>query len=343
MRNAHHYIAVTILVAIVTVATYFALLLIGPLPLQASTQSLDIDWLLNLEMQLTGFFFAIIVVPLFYSLFVFRRKKGETSDGEHFEGHSGLEITWIAVPLIVVVWLGIIGADNLRKVTHDDPQAMQVTAIAFQWEWQFVYPQGFTDEKLYLPVDRPVLINMESRDVIHSFWVPEFRIKQDIVPGRIMEYRVTPNRVGTYKVRCAELCGTAHSTMEEEVIVMEQAKYDAWLAQRTAEAVAAQATEAADPNPSATRGERRYSENGCKACHSLDGSHGIGPTWKGLYESEVKLADGSTVIADDAFLFESIKEPNAKIVAGFNVNAMPDFGLPDRQIADLVAFIKTLK
>jgi cytochrome c oxidase subunit 2 len=182
---------------------------------------------------------------------------------------------------------------------------------------------------------------MQSLDVIHSFWVVEFRVKQDVVPGRIIDYRVTPNRLGDYKVRCAELCGLKHTTMEKPVHVVTQDVYDQWIAEQTAAYEIIQA----DPAPNATRGENLYNQMGCKTCHSLNGSEGIGPTWLGVYNSQVELADGTTVLANEAYLTESIKDPNAKIVHSFNANAMPNFGLilTDKQIADLVAFIMTIK
>ena len=343
MRNVLHVVAVTILIALVTVGVYLGLAASGLMPAQASAQAIPIDWLFDLEVKLISFFFALIMVPMLYSLVVFRRRKGDTADGAHFEGNTKLEIIWTVIPLLIVIWLGIIGADNLRAIRAVDPDAIEIKVIAFQWDWQFVYPQGVISEKLYLPVNKQVVLKMESRDVLHSFWVPEFRIKQDIVPGRVEDYRVTPNLVGEYKVRCAELCGTAHSTMEENVIVLSQADYNKWLADETAIAVAAQAAADADPNPSPVRGEQLYAKNGCKACHSLDGAKGIGPTWAGLFGAQVKLADGTTILADVDFLTESIKAPNAKIVAGFKENSMPDFGLTDKQIGDLVAFIQTLK
>jgi len=342
MRNALHFIIVTILVILVTVGVYLGLTAIGLMPASASAQAIPIDWLFDLEVKLTAFFFALIMVPMFYSLFVFRRKKGETGDGEHMEGNTTLEISWTIIPLIIVIWLGIIGADNLRQVRTVDPQAVEIKVIAFQWNWQFEYPHGIITDTLYLPVNKQVWLKMESRDVLHSFWVPEFRIKQDVVPGRVEDYRVTPNLIGSYKVRCAELCGTSHSYMEKTVIVLSQADYDKWINEQTKIALIAQATADADPNPSSARGQVLYNNNGCKACHSLDGAKGIGPTWHGLFGSSVKLADGSEVIADVAYLTESIKFPNKKVVGGFSPG-MPDFGLKDKQIADLVAFIKTVK
>ncbi len=246
------------------------------------------------------------------------------------------------IPLIVVVWLGIVGADNLREVRAVDPQAFEIRVIASQWHWQFIYPNNVLSDTLYLPVDKQVVLKMESRDVIHSFWVPEFRIKQDVVPGLIEDYRVTPNLIGNYKVRCSELCGTRHSQMEQPVVVESEADYNKWLDGQTKAALIAQATDDADPNPSPARGQKLYSQIGCSGCHSLDGAKGIGPTWKGVYGSQVPLSDGSVVTADDAYIRESIKFPLKKIVEGFKPG-MPDFGLTDKQINDLLAFIKTVK
>ncbi len=342
MRNVLHFIAMTILTILVTLGVYYGLTNLGLMPIQASTQSKDIDWLFDIEVWLTAFFFALIMVPLLYSIVVFRRRKGETGDGTHIEGHTGLEITWMVIPLIIVIWLGIVGADNLRAVRAVDPQAFEVRVIASQWNWQFEYPGGVVSDALYLPVNKQVVLKLESRDVLHSFWVPEFRIKQDVVPGMILDYRVTPNKEDTYKIRCAELCGTKHSEMEDLVVVWPESKYNEWLDAQTKLAIIAEATAAADPNPSPARGEKLYTQLGCAGCHSLDGSKGQGPTWKGLFGSEVHLSDGSVITADDGFIFESIKFPDVKIVEGFKPG-MPNFGLTDKKIADLIAFIKTIK
>jgi cytochrome c oxidase subunit II len=342
MQNARHFVIMAVLVIVVTILTYLGLNSLGLMPVEASAQSIEIDWLFDLEIKMIAFFFALIMVPLGYSLVVFRRKDGDETDAPHIEGHTGLEITWTAVPLVIVIALGIIGADNLRQVRAVDPQAIQVNVFAFQWGWRFEYPQGFTSNKLYLPVDQQVVLKMQSQDVLHSFWVPEFRIKQDVVPGRVEDYRITPNRIGEYKVRCAEICGASHSYMESPVIVVSQADYDKWVTEQTLAAQAAALASAGKPD--AARGEKLYLESGCKACHSLDGSKGVGPTWKGLSGSQVKLVDGSTVIADEAYMTEAIKLPGAKTVEGFPANAMPSFGyLTDGQVADLVAFIETLK
>ena len=342
MQNTRHFVIIAVLVAVVAVLTYVGLNALGLMPVEASAQSIPIDWLFDLEVKMIAFFFALIMVPLVYSLVVFRRRDGDDGDGQHFEGNTGLEITWTAIPLIIVIALGIIGADNLRQVRMVDPQAAEINVIASQWNWRFEYPQGFNSNKLYLPVGRQVLLKMQSLDVIHSFWVPEFRIKQDVVPGRITDYRINPILIGDYMVRCAELCGTSHAYMQAAVVVVSQADYDKWVADQTAAAQAEALASAGKPD--AKRGQTLYQESGCKACHSLDGAKGVGPTWKGVFGSSVELADGTSVTADEAYLTESIKLPGAKTVNGFSANAMPSFAyLTDGQVADLVEFIKTLK
>jgi cytochrome c oxidase subunit 2 len=331
-----------VLVAVVAVLTYTGLHSLGLMPVAASAQAGPIDWLFDLEIKAMSFFFALIIVPLVYSLIVFRRRAGDKTDAEHIEGNTGLEITWTVIPLVIVIALGYIGANNLAQVRAIDPQAEQIKVVGLQWTWRFEYPQGFTSNTLYLPVNRQVVLKMESLDVIHSFWVPEFRLKQDLVPGRVEEYRITPTLVGDFKVRCAELCGTSHAYMEGPIKVLSQKDYDAWVTEQAA--IAAKEAAASAGKPDATRGEKLYNESGCKACHSLDGTKGIGPTWKGLFESKVELSDGTTITADEAYLTESIKEPTAKTVKGFPEGAMPKISfLTDAQIADLVAFIKTLK
>jgi cytochrome c oxidase subunit 2 len=335
-----HVLIVAFLVILLTLLVYFGLNALGLLPEQAAAQAEPIDWLLNLELIVISFLFALIVVPLVYSLVAFRRRPGETGDGQHIEGHTGLEIGWTVIPLIVVLIFAYLGAENLAQVRRVDPQAMQVQVTGFQWGWQFKYPEyGIRSQELYLPVDEQILFKMESTDVIHSFWVPEFRVKQDLVPGRVTEVRVTPSKVGSYTLMCAELCGTQHAYMNAPVIVVSRADFDAWVAERQIEAAAAAAS-----GPDADRGEEKYLAY-CKACHSVDGSKGVGPTWRGLYEIERPLSDGTKVVADEAYLLQSILDPGSQVVEGFapmvfNAEAV---GLTDADLADIVEFIKTLK
>jgi cytochrome c oxidase subunit 2 len=233
--------------------------------------------------------------------------------------------------------MAYLGAENLAEVRRADPDAVTINVTGRQWSWSFEYPEyGVISDELHLPVGKQVLLQMTSTDVIHSFWVPEFRVKQDLVPGRITELRITPTVTGSYKVSCAELCGTSHAYMVNSVFVEEQDGFDTWMTGQVALA------EEASQTPEG-RGKALVAASGCAACHSIDGSPGIGPTWLGLAGEEVELSGGTTLIADDEYLAESIHDPQAKIVAGFEAQQMIAFTFTDEQISDIVAYIKTLK
>jgi cytochrome c oxidase subunit 2 len=312
-----HFVIVGIFVIATTILTYVGLNSVDLMPLAASAQAVPIDQMLNLELIFISFFFALIVVPMAYSLIVFRRKKGDTSDAEHMEGNTTLEIAWTIVPLFIVTAFAYLGAVNLAETRRVDPDAIVVKVTGIQWSWKFEYPAyGVTTDELHLPVDQ--------------------QVKQDLVPGRITELRITPTVDGNYKVRCAELCGTSHAYMEKPVVISSQADFDVWMAEQVALAEEAAATPEG-------RGQALVAANGCAACHSINGAQGIGPTWFGLFGHEVHFTDGTTVIADEAYLAESIHEPQAKIVKGFETQLMPTYGFTDEQIADIVAYIKTLR
>jgi cytochrome c oxidase subunit 2 len=336
-----HFVIVGILVIVMTVLTYFGLDATGLAqhmhPVSASAQAVSIDQLWHWEVIVISFLFSLIVAPMLYSLVVFRQKKGELKDGEHMEGNANLEIAWTVGPLIIVVIFAYLGAYSLGEVRRVDPEALVINVRAQQFTWTFEYPEyGIITSELHLPVDQQVVLKMESADVIHSFWVPEFRVKQDVVPGRITEYRITPTLIGDYKVRCAELCGTSHYAMENPVIVVSAADYDAWLVEQAAIAAASKTPEG--------QGKILATKYGCAGCHSVDGSPMTGPTWFGLFGETVPLADGTTVTADEAYITESILEPNAKIVEGFpSPSVMPPFALTDEEVTNLIAYIKTLK
>ena len=336
-----HFVIVGILVLVMAVLTYIGLDVAGVAaqmhPIEASAQSISIDWLWHWEVIAISFLFALIVVPMGYSMLVFRRLKGDTTDAEHIEGNTTLEITWTVIPLIAVLTLAYMGAYSLGETQRIDPDALIIKVKGQQFAWTFEYPDagGIVTTELHLPLNQQVVLKMESTDVIHSFWVPEFRVKQDVVPGRVTEYRITPILVGSYKVRCAELCGASHYDMQNPVIVDTQADYDAWITQQQANFAASQTPEG--------MGQILSVKNGCIGCHSIDGTKMPGPTWFGLFDSTVTLADGTTVTADDAFLRESILEPQAKTVEGFAPNLMPVIKLTDEDVANIIAYIKTLK
>lgn len=335
-----HFIIVGILVA---GSTYFlstyVLTNANLLPAQASEQAAAIDKLFSLEWFFISFFFSLIVVLILYSVVVFRRRKGDEGDGEYMESNPVLEVIWTVVPLAIVLYLAYVGSQGLGDVERRRLDELEINVVASQWNWRFEYPDGLVTNQLGLPKDRQVLLRMRSQDVIHSFWVPEFRVKQDILPGGenfVRELRITPTELGEFKVRCAELCGSQHYAMLADVFVMKEADYEKWLEEQ------ASGCDLDD----VTCGERWVNISGCTACHSLDGSDLVGPTWLGAYGEPVELTDGTTVTVDDEYLRNSILDPNAQIVAGYAEGLMPQNFvdlLDDEQIDQIMAFIASLQ
>ena len=229
-----HFIIAGVLVAIITVLVFLGLSNAPILPQLASAEGGEVDWLFGLHLRVIAFLFALIVVLTLYSVVVFRRKPGDTSDGVHIYGNAKLEIVWTVIPLITVLYFGVLGAQQLQDITAQAPDELVVNVTSQQFAWSFEYPDyGITSAELHLPTGRTVLLRLQSRDVIHSFWVPEFRIKQDAVPGMTTELRITPTEVGSYKVSCAELCGTGHYSMLAPVNVMELDDFEAWASEKT--------------------------------------------------------------------------------------------------------------
>jgi len=306
------------------------------LPKGASLQAGPIDQLFSLHFIVIAFLFALIVGILTYSIIFFRRKKGDLGEGVYFKQNNKLEIAWTIIPLIVVISFAVIGSDVLAQTQRVDPNALQVRVVGQQWSWRFEYPDyGITSTELVLPVGQQVLFVLTSSDVIHSFWVPEFRVKQDALPDMERELRITPSEIGDYTLTCAELCGKDHAYMNAPVYVKSVDDFNAWVAEQLA---------AVSDDP-IVRGETWYKQYGCYVCHSADGTEKTGPTLLGIYGETVIFEDGITALVDDAYIIESIVNPDAKIVQSFT-NAMPkNFGdqLSEAQIKDLIEFIKSLK
>lgn len=333
-----HLVIAGILVLLVTAMLIAGLNNIQLLPAASAAQAGPIDRLFDLEFKIIAFLFSLIVVFMIYSIIFFRRKPGDNTDAAHIEGNTRLEVLWTVIPLITVLYLAYLGGQSLADTVRADPQALEVKVVGMQWSWRFEYPEsGIVATELVLPVNKQALLRLTSTDVIHSFWVPEFRVKQDALPGGeefVRDLRVTPTELGEYTVRCAELCGLNHAYMNSPVRVVSQAEFDAWVASQTA----------VSDDPVA-RGQKFAQQFGCLACHSTDGTRLVGPTWQGLFDNEVKLADGSTVLADDAYLLEAIVNPGAKVHEGYP-NIMPPNSaeqMTDEQIQDVIEYIKSLK
>lgn len=232
--DRRHFIIVGVLTLITTVVLGFFMLAILPIKAQKSVQAEPIAWLFQLHIWLIAFLFSLVVVFMLYSLVVFRRRKNDDSEGEHFEGNTALEIIWTVVPLVLVVIFSFIGIQTLNGATSGGDE-VQVKATGFQWSWKFDYPNGVTSAEMVLPVGKPALISLESQDVIHSFWVAEWGPKQDLVPGMTTTLHITPDTEGEFKLRCAELCGLSHWSMLATVRVVPEAEYTAWMDQKLAE------------------------------------------------------------------------------------------------------------
>lgn len=252
------------------------------------------------------------------------------------EGNLWLETVWIMLPTLLVIamfWYGWRGYQVLRSVP---PGALEVTATARMWSWSFSYPNGRTSSKLYIPVGRPVKVQLVSTDVIHGFFLPAFRVKRDVVPGMANFAWFVADRPGSYDLFCSQYCGTNHSAMISTVEALPLKDFDTWLAQDMG----------AGKKASRVDGRKLAEERGCLGCHTLDGSAGVGPTFRGLYNSQVKILRAGqtvTVNADEEYLEESIRQPAAAVVDGFPpiMPANPD--LTEQQIKALVELIESLK
>jgi cytochrome c oxidase subunit 2 len=265
-------------------------------------------------------------------LFVVRYRRSRSPEPtSSASGSFWLEAVWITLPTALVMamfWYGWAGYLSLRAVPKG---ALEVTATARQWSWSFAYANGRTSPKLYVPVGKPVRVELVSADVIHGFFVPAFRVKRDVVPGMRNHAWFTATRAGSYDLFCSSYCGVGHSAMITTVEALPEKEFDAWLSG---------GGKAAKPGPDLLR------EHGCLGCHSLDGSRIVGPSFKGLYESKVRVAAGGKVRevkADDAYLRESITDPGAKVVEGYG-NVMPTYGsLPPKEIDALVEAVESVK
>jgi cytochrome c oxidase subunit 2 len=343
LRKATHFIVAGILVVAVSALLIIGMDYVRILPQAASAQAQPIDQLFRQELVVIAFLFSLIVVLMLYSIVVFRRKRGDTSDAAHIEGNTTLEIAWTVAPLATVLVFAYLGGNALAATLAPEPKPLRVEVIGKQWAWSFVYPDyGVISDKLYLPEDKQTILLLRSDDVIHSFWVPEFRVKQDALPGGedfVRELRVTPTEQGEFKVRCAELCGLQHTYMESPVIVLGQADFDSWLNKA--------AGISDDP---VVRGEKWATNFGCRSCHSVDGTKIVGPSWKDLCTGTAHLADGSSVPVDETYIRESILNPNAKIVEGFAAGLMPaqfidpvsKLPISDDQISDIIAYMNSI-
>lgn len=319
------------------------------LPEQASTLAKKIDYLHYFVVTTTMISSLFVGLAAMYLMFKYRETKRQAST-PIVEPSGKFEAVIIAVPLLFFfswVWIGF---KDYIWYTAPPKDAMDVYVTAKKWMWHFAYPDGPNGNAvLTVPANRPVRLLLTSRDVIHSFYVPDFRIKQDAIPGRYTETWFEATKAGRYRIYCAEFCGTWHSQMIGEVVVMEGPEFDAWMARQRLGLAGRVDSSGGDPSDNfrgdlVSYGRRVAMVQGCFKCHSVDGQPHIGPTWLDLYRRKTTLENGETLIADEAYLTDSMMDPYAKVVKGYQ-KVMPSFRgkLTAPETAALVEFIKSLR
>jgi cytochrome c oxidase subunit II len=300
------------------------------LPRQASTVASQVDALFLFLVAVTVLFAGLIfLLVLVFALKYRRRNDDERPKAVH--GSLVLELFWTIVPLGIVMVIFVWGAYLYFTMTQPPAAAMEIFVVGKQWMWKLQHPGGQREiNELHVPVNRPIKLTMTSEDVIHSFFVPDFRVKQDVVPGRYTSAWFEATKTGEYYLFCSQYCGTSHALMGGRIVVMEPTDYERWLTGVAAE----------EPPPAA--GERLFGRLGCSTCHRPDGS-GRGPSLFGRFGKSEKLASGDTVPIDEGYVRESILNPQAKIVAGYPP-IMPTFkGLVSEDgVLQLIAYIKSL-
>ncbi len=303
------------------------------MPTSASTVADDTDAVFYFIHYLSAIFLVAIVAATIYFALKYK-KRSDNDKTSPIEHNSKLEFWWSFLPGLLLVVMFIWGFDIWLKLQVPPANAMNVRVTARQWTWQFDYPKdGITAGELVVPVNTPVKLTMSASDVLHSFYVPEFRVKKDVLPNRYSVAWFEATEPGEYNVFCTEYCGKNHSRMITRVQVKSAADFEAW-----------RETGGVPPGTSpAEAGKIFYKSFGCNQCHSSDGTANTGPTFLGLYGSSHGLTDGTTVVVDDNYIRESIEIPGAKVVAGFQPR-MPSFKgkIKDKQMVAIIEFLKTL-
>ena len=303
------------------------------LPEQGSTASSSVDWLFYLILWISVFFFLLIVGLMIVFVIRYRRREGESP--ERSPSHnSPLEVFWSAIPIVLVAVIFYFGIKSFLDMATPPANAYEVQVEGQKWSWTFTYPNGYVDSNLHVPVDRPVRLVMSSTDVIHSLYVPAFRIKQDVVPGRYSSVWFEATEPGEYDLFCAEYCGTGHSDMLGHVVVHPPGEFETWLAK------ASNFLETMSP---VEAGRKLFQVRGCTQCHSVDGTARIGPTMQGIFGRSEAMADGSRVTADENYLRQSILEPQAQVVAGYDP-VMPTYQgrLSNEEIGAIIQYLKSV-
>jgi cytochrome c oxidase subunit 2 len=303
-------------------------------PEEGSATAMATDDLFDIILWISIFFMVLITGMLLTFVVKYRRREGVQA--ERTATHqTSLELLWTIIPSILAVFIFYFGISTYIDIRTPPTDATEVQVTGQKWNWMFTYPNGLVSPDLHVAAGEPTRLLMRSEDVIHSMYIPAMRAKMDVVPGKYSKMWFTPTKPGQHQIFCAEYCGAGHSAMLAQLYVHSPEDYAKWLADEEEKSM---------NKPPVALGADLYKTRGCAQCHSLDGSRGIGPSFKGLYGKTEHLEGGATVVVDENYIHESIIEPMAKVVAGY-APVMPTFKgkLKDREINGLIEYIKTLK
>jgi len=294
-------------------------LLIDWFPVSAAGSADEIDTVYDVLLICSVPVFILVMTVAIYSVVRFRAKPGDMRDGAPIHGNTRLEVVWVTIPFLMVTALAIYGWIVLDDLEAKQPNTLIVNVTGQQFTWSFEYPdEKVKSNELVLPKDRPVEFRIHTKDVLHSFWVPEFRLKSDAVPGLTTKIRLTPDRIGRYQVVCAELCGIGHAAMRQNVRVAATADFDSWLDDQKQEAAGGGAGGGGGSSGGGTDGAAVFAANGCASCHTFKPADATGTVGPDLDEIETPTA---------AFIRQSIVDPNKEVEEGFSPGIMPqDFG-----------------
>ena len=300
-------------------------------PEQASTMAPRVDQLYFFLLGVSVFFATLILI-LIIAFAVKYRRRSDDEQPRPISGNLGLEILWTLVPLGLTLVMFVWGARLFFITFYPPTDALEINVVAKQWMWKVQHAEGRSEiDELHIPTGRPIKLIMTSQDVIHDFFVPAFRVKNDVLPGRYTTLWFEATKPGAYRLFCSQYCGTQHSGMIGHIIALEPAEFQTWL---SGGAVAVSM---------ATAGENLFRKLGCISCHAANDS-GRGPSLAGLLGKAVRLQSGATLTADENYIRESILEPQAKIVAGYP-SIMPTFKglISEDGIMQIIAYLKSLK
>ena len=336
--NESGRLLVSLVLAVVSLLAMAVLMLIyGWLPEAQSTLSGAVDDVFYFVVATSVILTLGVVAAMMWLMYRYRRRTANDRSDE-VKPNATLELAWVVLPTILVLVVFTWGFRSFVTVNVAPPNAYEIYVTGQKWFWEFEYPNGVTTANEFaVPVDRPVKLIMTSRDVLHSFFVPEFRVKHDVIPNRYTTvwFEATEESGNGdddfVQVFCTEYCGTNHSKMGAELKVLAPGEFETWLAERNT----------GDMTP-IELGSYLYSQKTCVACHSVDGSPGVGPTFLNLYGSTHGLADGSTVTVDEEYLRSSILQPMAQITEGYQP-VMPVIPLEDDEVVALIEYIKSLE